>query len=163
MKKLITITMVIITNFNTKAQKLDVVVSSLQANNQYEAVHRMQTEAIPKDYDYYMKRRKINKMVGWSLLGGGLLFSGVGLILAATVPSYNYNDPNSYNSVERHDNATGVCLVVGAVAGIASIPFMIIATANHNKAKLLMTEQKTGAYIPAIKGNIKGLTLAIRL
>jgi hypothetical protein len=105
-----------------------------------------------KDYDYYMKKRQKNKTIGWVLLGSGFAFTGIGALLGA---------------VNNRENATGgaaaISLIFGAATGIASIPFMAIATANNHKAKVFLRSQQTGYRIPANPKAIPALALSMSL
>ena len=108
--------------------------------------------AVIEDHAYYVKKSKNERTAGWILLGSGLVVSGVGLLI-------------STSSNANFDNAqTGVIIMgVGAISGIVSIPFMIMAHVNRIKANLLLSSQKTGYGIPAGVGDITGLTLSIHL
>lgn len=98
-------------------------------------------------YEHYMKKRKKNLTVGVVTLGAGLLFSGIGLISVS-----NYDK----------DNTSAYLFIAGAVSGIVSIPFMIMATINGHKAKLELKNQQTGFGVPANVGKqIPGLTMSI--
>jgi hypothetical protein len=107
-----------------------------------------------KDYDFYMRRSKNHRIVGWSTLIGGVVLSGIGLLIANA--DYGYNDNGS--------STAGVLTVAGAVSGIVSIPFMIMASAYKRKAKLMVGNQKTGFGLPAnVSQDITGITLQIPL
>ena len=106
-----------------------------------------------KDYDYYMKKSKGYRAVGWSTLTGGLVLSGVGLLISASSSA-------SFEAVE-----TGVIIMgIGALSGIVSIPFMIMATVNKHKAQLMLDKKKTGFGVPSnVDKNIMGITMSIEL
>ncbi len=59
-----------------------------------------------KDYDFYMKRSKNHRIVGWSTLGAGLLFSGIGILVASSSNDNYYDDGD--------ENTAGVLLLLGA-------------------------------------------------
>lgn len=102
-----------------------------------------------KDYDFYMRRSKNYRAVGWSTLIGGVVISGIGILVA-----------NSYSSTST--NSAGVLLLIGATSGIVSIPFMIMASAYKRKAKLMISNQKTGFGVPVhINKDITGITIQI--
>lgn len=104
-----------------------------------------------KDHDYYMNKRKNNLTAGLVTLGGGLLFSGVGLLMATS------------NSSDDETGITGGVLTgIGAIAGVVSIPFMIMAEVYKHKAKVKLSSQKTGFGLPSKVGkSITGITMSI--
>ncbi len=106
-----------------------------------------------KDHDFYMHRSKTQRTIGLVLLGGGVLISGVGALLA-------FDNAEVYN--QSRGNTGAALLIVGAAAGIASIPFMILAHASHNKARAMVTTQPTGFGVPSkVSKNITGITMSI--
>jgi hypothetical protein len=107
-----------------------------------------------KDYDFYMKRSRNQRIVGWSTLGAGLLLSAVGLLVATNSSDDIYDDSD--------ETTAGVLLATGAASGIVSIPFMIMASVNKHKAKVMLNNQKTGFGVPPnVSKNIPGISLAI--
>ena len=109
-----------------------------------------------KDANFYMHRSKNYRIVGWSTLGAGLVASGAGLLLATNSSNDFYNNSN--------DDAAAVLFLVGAVSGITSIPFMIMATTYKHKARAMVSSQKTGFGVPAnVSKDIVGITLQIPL
>ncbi len=111
---------------------------------------------LDKDADFYLRRSKNYRIVGWSTLGLGLVASGAGLLVAT-------NASNSFNS-NANDDAAVALFLVGAVSGIASIPFMIMATTYKHKAKAMVSSQKTGFGVPVnVSKDIVGITLQIPL
>lgn len=107
-------------------------------------------DPITKDYDFYIQKSKNQRAAGWVLLGGGVLLSGVGLLIGA-------NSSATFSQAE-----TGVIIMgVGALAGLGSIPLMIMAHVNKNKAKLMLSNQKTGFGVPPnVSKDIRGITLS---
>lgn len=109
-----------------------------------------------KDADFYLRRSKNYRIVGWSTLGLGLVASGAGLLVST-------NASNSFNS-NANDDAAVALFLVGSVSGIASIPFMIMATSYKHKAKAMISSQKTGFGVPTnVSKDIVGITLQIPL
>lgn len=112
-----------------------------------------------KDYDFYLRKSKSQRIVGWATLGAGLVLSGVGLLIAS----------NSESSVDIYGNVTNdntttaaVITIAGAASGIVSIPFMIMASANKHKAKLMLKSQPTGFGVPPnVNRNITGISMSI--
>lgn len=107
-----------------------------------------------KDANFYFHRSKNYRIVGWATLGGGAVLSGIGILLANG--DYATNNDNS--------NTAGVLTVAGAVSGVVSIPFMIMASAYKHKAKAMISSQKTGFGVPANVGkDIVGVTMVFPL
>jgi hypothetical protein len=100
-----------------------------------------------KDYNFYKQRARTQRTIGLSLLGVGLL-TGAGGLLAAT-KEVNGND---YAAQDRADRTAATLFVISAVTGIASIPFMIVASASNHKAKLMLKNEKTGLGVPSNVG-----------
>jgi len=104
----------------------------------------------PKDYDYYNRKSRNQRITGLSLLGGGLLLGVAGALVSSS-------NANSYQS----NGQTAVALfIISAAAGLTSIPFMILAHASKTRARAALSTQKT--YIPG-KGNnyITGLSVSL--
>jgi len=107
-----------------------------------------------KDYNFYLRKSKNQRIVGWTTLGGGILLSGIGLLIAN----------GDYATNHSGSSAAGVLTVAGAVSGIVSIPFMIMAGANKHKAKALLNTQKTGPGVPpGVSKSIVGITIQFPL
>lgn len=104
----------------------------------------------PKDFDYYNRKSRNQRITGLSLLGGGLLLGGAGILSANSVSS-NY---------DSNGETSAALFIVSAAAGFASIPFMILAHVNKSKARATLSTQKT--FIPGkADKNITGLTISI--
>lgn len=107
-----------------------------------------------KDPEFYKRRSKNYRIVGWSTLGAGIVLSGIGILLASG--DYATNNANS--------NTAGVLTVAGAASGVVSIPFMIMASVYKHKAKAMVENQKTGFGMPPNVGSyITGITVTIPL
>lgn len=103
------------------------------------------------DPQVYLKRKKTYLTVGLVLLGTGLVSSGVGLLLA------NDNDIDSDNG-----STAATLFIVGAVTGIASIPFMSLSLAANNKYKAAIKSQPTAYGIPRnASKQVTGITISI--
>ncbi|MEP7236392.1 MAG: hypothetical protein ABI685_00945 [Ferruginibacter sp.] len=110
-----------------------------------------------KDYDYYMRKSKRSRTTGLILLGSGVLISGVGAILS-------FGNGQGYIYNQSKGDAGAAMLLIGAAAGIASIPFMAIALGHSNKAKAILSSQKTGFGVPSnVSKDIVGVTIQIRI
>ena len=104
-----------------------------------------------KDHTFYMQKSKNQRTVGLVLLGTGLLASGIGVLVATNANSFNQSE------------TAATCFIIGAATGIASIPLMVLAHVNRNKAKLSLSSQKTGFGIPVKSGDMTGLTLSMNI
>jgi hypothetical protein len=139
---------------NSKAQQQSQLISVNSLSAAKAVSFSRPNYSLPdKDHDYYMRKSKRSRNTGLILLGGGVLVSGVGALLA-------FGNSNTYN--ESRENTGGVLLLTGAAAGIASIPFMAIALGHSNKAKAMVSSQKTGFGVPGnVSKDIVGITLQI--
>ncbi len=103
-----------------------------------------------KDYDYYIHKKKNNLTAGLVTLGAGLVLSGIALITSSNSKSFD------------NDATAGVLFIAGAASGIASIPLMIMAHVYGHKAKLELSNQKTGFGMPpGVSKDIVGITFKI--
>lgn len=89
--------------------------------------------------------------MGWATLVGGVVLSGIGLLVANA----------DYASGNDQADAAATLTVAGAVSGIVSIPFMVMGTVYKHKAKVMLSSQKTGFGIPVKPGNITGVSVFI--
>ncbi|HNU88842.1 MAG TPA: hypothetical protein PKJ94_11145 [Ferruginibacter sp.] len=155
MKKIIPVALILlltgsVTNAQTTSPnqllaKKDLTVPvSLFENGRY-------NNAPEKDYEFYMKKSRNHRTVGWATLVGGVVLSGVGLLVANA----------DYASGNDQGEAAATITIAGAVSGIVSIPFMIMASAYRHKAKMMLSSQKTGFGIPVKPGNITGISVFI--
>lgn len=100
-------------------------------------------------YERYMMKRQKNLTVGVLTLSAGLLFSGIGLIAVSN---------------SNKDNTSVYLFIAGAVSGIVSIPFMVMATINGHKAKLELKNQQTAFGVPVkVDKQIPGITMSIHI
>jgi len=107
-----------------------------------------------RDQEFYKRRSKNYRIVGWSTLGAGVVLSGIGVLLASG--DYATNNPNS--------NTAAVLTIAGATSGIVSIPFMIMASVYKHKARATVENQKTGYGVPPnVSSYITGITVSIPL
>ncbi len=164
MKKFILITgLMLFTLLQVKAQQEKQGIAStsymlqkgntvIKDNLSFNATNNPGYHGPAKDYDYYMKKKKNNLTAGLVTLGAGLVLSGIGLITAT----------NS-NSIDN-DVTAGVLLVAGAASGIASIPLMIMSSVYGHKAKLELSNQKTGFGLPPdVNKDIVSITVKIAI
>lgn len=165
MKKIITVllvTVVLCTVTNAQFQvknNLPVpnsteLLSTTSLINQAEVLQGFANSPV-KDYAFYMRHCHNMRITGLVLLGTGLVSSGIALILAT-------NNNSSYNN--NNGNTVVALFIVGAATGIASIPFMVLAHVNKNKARAMLTTQKTGFDNRSlINKNINGITITLPL
>jgi hypothetical protein len=107
-----------------------------------------------KDQEFYQHRSKNYRIVGWSTLGAGVLLAGIGIIAAS----------GDYATSNANSNTAGVLTVAGAVSGVVSIRFMIMASVYKHKARALVETQKTGFAVPSnLSSYITGINVAIPL
>ena len=151
MKKIILILgLIIVAQLETKAQQEKQFIE-VGHYTSFNAKYSPGNNLPEKDYNYYMQKRKNMLTVGLVTLGAGLVLSGIGLLIATPANA-------------SFDNAAtgGVITIIGAASGIASIPFMIMATVYKNKAKVQLSTQKTGFGVPpGVSKDIVGITFKI--
>jgi len=111
-----------------------------------------------KDYDYYNRTSRTLRITGLSLLGAGLILGGAGIIVASS------KHTNDYNAEVRAERTNRTLFVSSAAAGIASIPLMVMASVYKHKAKLMISNQKTGFGVPSnMSRDITGISLVFAL
>jgi len=103
------------------------------------------------DPQVYKKRQRTHLTIGLVLLGTGLLSSGAGLLVG-----------NEYDVSSDNGSAAATLFVIGAVTGIASIPFMSLSLAARNKYKAAIKNQPTSYGLPRhTSRHVTGLTVSI--
>jgi hypothetical protein len=123
-----------------------------QRNTFAKSIYTPSNNLLNKDYKYYMHKRKNALTTGWITLGAGIIFSGVGILMASKSTSQNAGSTG------------GVLTIAGAVSGIVSIPFMIMANVYKQKARLQISSQQTSFCAPFnFSKSITSVTLAIQL
>ncbi|MFM6925103.1 MAG: hypothetical protein ACKOU7_06340 [Ferruginibacter sp.] len=154
-KSILMLGVIFLINQESKAQELSQYVAFNNAGTVTPVAFPLPAYGKPdKDADFYNRRSKNYRIVGWSTLGGGIVLSGIGLLLANG--DYATNNANS--------NTAGIVTLAGAVSGVVSIPFMIMASAYKHKAKAMLGSQKTGFGVPAnVSKDIVGITFQIPL
>ena len=103
-----------------------------------------------KDHNHYMHQSKTLKIIGLSLLGGGVAL-GIGGVIYVSKDSY------------YQESTASTLFLTSCILGVASIPCMVLAHVNKTKAKKLsMASQKTSFNIPGkAEKDIIGLSLSI--
>lgn len=79
--------------------------------------------------DYYLKKSKTRKTVGWVLLGGGVTMTTAGYLLL--IKQVN-DDPWTF--LEFKGQGYVMLMAAGATTALASIPFFISSAKNARKA-----------------------------
>ncbi len=95
--------------------------------------------------DNFLKKSKTQKIVAWSLLGGGLILGTIGLgnALKQVAPVVLFG-PWGYSAVDEKKLNNGAALmIIGSVAIISSIPLFIVASRNKYKARYLTFTNQT--------------------
>ncbi len=110
-----------------------------------------QSTALSKDY--YLKKSKNKKTVGWLMLGGGVAMTTIGIIIASGQTNDRLNDPFGVDPFSGNEGAA-IVAVAGLASALGSIPFFINSAKNARKAakvsfstpKLLLPQQNTLAF-----------------
>jgi hypothetical protein len=158
MKKIILILALMISiHMESKAQQGKQFTASVE-NNTF-SMYSSANNFPDKDADFYFRRSKSQRTVGWVTLGAGVVLSGIGLLVATNNQGATYDQ---YGNYSEDDNTTiaAVLLITGGLSGIVSIPFMIMASGNKHKARLMLKNQQTGFGIPpGMNKNITGISM----
>jgi hypothetical protein len=154
-KSILMLGVIFLINLESKAQQESRYVAANSLSTVKPVSFSMQAYGGPdKDADFYFQKSKNHRTVGWATLGGGIVLSGIGLLIA--------NGDYATNSANSSTAAT--LTVAGAASGIVSIPFMIMASVYKHKAKAIVSSQKTGFGVPGnVSKDIVGITLQIPL
>lgn len=81
--------------------------------------------------DYYLKKSKTQKTIGWVMLGGGVAMTTVGIVIKN---KQSNDDPfNSLNNLDKIGKSV-VLIGVGIGTALGSIPFFISSAKNARKA-----------------------------
>ena len=172
MKKIILLlTLTVAIHLNTKAQNnlladagyQAAFISKINYPNKTSSATTIYTPGdstiVVKDYAYYMKKKRNNKIASFSLLGGGFIIAGIGALMYPK--NYDLIWGNDAATENKANTATTV-IVIGIAAMLTSIPFTILSSVNKRKANLMVTNQKTGFGVPAnVSKDITGMTLRI--
>jgi hypothetical protein len=156
MKKIILILgLIIVTQLETKAQQekqFIAVANYTTLKPMYSSGYNLPE----KDYAYYNRKSRNQRITGLSLLGGGLVLGVAGILVTSS--NSTYSDVN----YESRGETAVTLFILSAATGIASIPFMILAHVNKTKARAALSVQKTSFGIPGMtEKNIAGLTVSI--
>ncbi len=113
------------------------------------------------DYDRYMKKSYNKNTAAWILVSGGALCTVIGVINLSQAPLYIW-DSNEQKKAENKANFGGTLAIIGIAAMLGSIPLFISSSIYKSKARLIISNQKTGFGIPHKYGKeLTGVTLSI--
>ncbi len=93
-----------------------------------------QSTALSKDY--YLKKSKNKKTVGWLMLGGGVAMTTIGIIIASGQTNDRLNDPFGVDPFSGNEGAA-IVAVAGLASALGSIPFFISSAKNARKAAMI--------------------------
>ncbi|HEX2684744.1 MAG TPA: hypothetical protein VHL77_12455 [Ferruginibacter sp.] len=169
MKKIIVlIALFMAVKLNTKAQQDNQFTASAflkqpTQDNTFNNMYSWSNTDPAKDADYYLRKSKNQRTVGWVTLGSGILLSGIGVLILSNDDGGSFDAYGNYQ-YDNNTNVGGVILALGAASGIVSIPFMIMASVNKHKARVMLKNEQTGFIVPpGVSKNIPGLSVAIQL
>ena len=153
-KSILMLSVIFLINMESKAQLQSQFIATNSLSNTKPVSLSQSYSGPDKDADYYFRKSKNHRIVGWATLSAGIILSGIGLLSAN----------GDYASSDGGSSTAGVLTVVGAVSGIVSIPFMVMASVYKHKAKAMLSSQKTGFGVPGnVSKDIVGITLQIPL
>jgi hypothetical protein len=116
-----------------------------------------------KATELFSKAKK-QKTAAWICVGAGATIAIIGVIIGTRKAEDDLVSVLSFEPTQHDYTSANVLLVVGGTTALASIPLFIAAGRNNQKARLMITNQKTSFGVP--KGSSKsitGLTLAVSL
>lgn len=150
-------------HMETKAQQVNQLTAAVEYNTFSKKMYLSANTPPDKDADFYLRRSKNQRTVGWVTLGAGVILSGIGLIVATNSEGGTYDQYGNY-SEDNNTAIAAVLLITGGLSGIVSIPFMIIASGNKHKARLMLKNQQTGFGVPpGVNKSITGISMVIPL
>ena len=100
--------------------------------------------------DYYLKKSKNQKTVGWIMLGGGVAMTTIGLVIGGNVESSPYDPLGGVGE----SGGAAIVMIAGIASALGSIPFFISSAKNKGRAstlsfstpRLLLPKQNTLAW-----------------
>ena len=87
-----------------------------------------QTPAPSKDY--YLKKSKTQKTVGWVMIGGGVVMTTISIL----IPYKQSDNPFDYLTYSNASGGAAILLLGGIGTALGSIPFFISSAKNKRKA-----------------------------
>ena len=83
--------------------------------------------------DYYLKKSKNQKTVGWVMLGGGVAMTTIGLVIGGNVESSPYDPLGGVGE----SGGAAIVVIAGIASALGSIPFFISSAKNKGRASTL--------------------------
>ena len=116
--------------------------------------------AYSADQPDYLKKSKNQKIAAWSLLGAGVVCTGVGLLI---IPK-NYDLLDSNSGQDSQLAIGSVMSILGFASMITSIPFFVSSGIYKRRATVGVINQKTGFGAPPnVSSEIAGITMTISI
>lgn len=172
MKKSITfVTFTLLTATILKAQEIHSLTSTHSKNMIVEISPNTPLESTMATTAYFNKNNIPNaaflnksrkqKTAAWILLSGGLITTGVGVVLASTDAVVTVIDAG-FNGNSTMDPTGPIISVTGLAMMAGSIPLFIAGAKNKRKAFLSVDKEKVGFGIPDMHNkSITGIKLTI--
>ena len=160
MKKIILVTLILFsTGLVTNAQKTNGFISDTK-----DELQQFKRANLPDTKTDYLAKSRNKKTAAWIFLGGGVLCTGVGILIFPK--NYDYDllwDSNS-KSTENQATTSEIVMTIGVAAMLTSIPFFVSSSVYKRKASLTFSNQKTGFGVPAnVSKDIVGITFKIAI
>jgi len=153
------------TTYNGIASNKNVQLMSLTPGNYLENKNILTAKGMsyPGNQTDYLKKSKSQKITAWSLLGAGVVCTGVGILI---IPK-NYDLLESNSGQDSQLVIGSVMSILGFASMITSIPFFVSSGINKHRANrgtVGLMNQKTGAGAPPnVSSEITGITMTIAL
>lgn len=114
--------------------------------------------AYSADQPDYLKKSKNQKIAAWSLLGAGVVCTGIGILV---LPK-NYDLLESNSGQDSQLVIGSVMSILGFASMITSIPFFVSSGIYKRRATVGVVNQKTGFGAPPnVSSDIAGITMTI--
>ena len=149
-----------VTTYNDIAKNKNVHVMSFTPGNYLENKNILTAKGrfFPGDQPDYLKKSKNQKIAAWSLLGAGVVCTGIGILI---IPK-NYDLLDSSNEQDSQLVVGSVMSILGFASMLTSIPFFVSSGIYKRKASIGVVNQKTGFGAPPnVSSDIAGITMTI--
>jgi hypothetical protein len=94
------------------------------------------TKSQQESYEYYMRKSKTNKTIGWVLAG-----TGTALAIGGAIAATKEVTENVLNLDTKLSDTDDILLGAGVACAVASVPFFISAGKNKKRAKIAVGTQ----------------------